>query len=60
VGHCVLKYPNAGDPILPRGSRPASGKISGISSFVRETPAQNGRVGRYGFVSDVEQRLFSH
>ena len=23
-------------------------EISGISSFVRETPAQNGRVGRYG------------
>ena len=36
---CGLKCPNAGDFILP---------LAGISSFVREIPAQNGRVGRYG------------
>jgi hypothetical protein len=42
-------------------AREQTGKweISGISSFVRETPAQNGRVGRYGFVSYGEQCLFS-
>jgi hypothetical protein len=36
---CGLKYPNAGDFILP---------LAGISLFAREIPAQNGRVGRYG------------
>jgi hypothetical protein len=42
--HCVLKYPNVGDSVRERtGKR----EISGILSFVREIPAQNGRVGRY-------------
>jgi hypothetical protein len=45
-------------------------EISGISSFVRETPAQNERVGRYGFVTlcviynekrnDIQHQFYFH
>jgi hypothetical protein len=41
-----MKYPNVGDSVRERtGKR----EISGILSFVREIPAQNGRVGRYEY-----------
>ena len=46
-GSLRVKISECGWLYIPARERTGKWKISGISSFVGETPAQNGRVGRY-------------
>jgi uncharacterized protein YfaQ (DUF2300 family) len=46
-GSLRVKISECGRFYTPARERTGKREISGISSFVRKTPAQNGRVGRY-------------
>jgi hypothetical protein len=46
-----VKISECGRSDTPARERTGNGEISGISSFVWECPAQNGRVGRYALYS---------
>ena len=53
-GSLRVKISECGRFYTPMRERTSKWEISGISSFVQETPAQNGRVGRY------DKEIFFH
>jgi hypothetical protein len=59
VGHCGLKYPNAGDCIFPRVSGPASGRFQEFRRLWGRLPHKTGGLaGMCQVIFEIAVKLF--